>query len=178
MNSEQVANILAFYSYYHPKETIDDIGLDFKIPAALIVNGLHYGEKNGLFKTNRVGPLFKELTVTECPADDADYGKDVERIKAMIMELIANLNDDKEDILDDNLFVWIGAPLTISKVCLQLLVNEGKLRTYWIRDLKDVKSKYHYHTLPENVEKKFASKNFKHQGKKGSRNEQLPRRKR
>jgi hypothetical protein len=82
------------------------------------------------------------------------------------METITNLNAVEEDILDENLYVWVGAPLTISKVCLQLLTNEGKLKAYWIRDLKDVKSKYHYHTLPENVEKKFATRNFKKQGKK------------
>lgn len=178
MNSEQVANILALYSYYNPKDTIDDIGLDFKVPAALVVNGLFWGEKHGLFTAERKGAWWKNITVTECPATTADYGKDVERIKSIMLETITNLNGEKEDILDENLYIWVGAPLTVSKVALQLLTNEGKLKTYWIRDLKDPKSKYHYHTLPENVEQKFATKNFKHQGKKGKNNEHVSPRKR
>lgn len=182
MNSEQVANILAFYSYYNPKDTIDMIAQDFKIPASLITNGLIWGEKHKLFTSDRIGFYWKNITAATPPADDADFGKDVARIKDMMMETITNLNDEKEDILEENLFIWIGAPLTVSRVALQLLKNEGKLKTYWIRDLKDPKSKYHYHTLPENVEKKFAAKNFKHQGKKNGatskKNEHLPRGKR
>jgi hypothetical protein len=141
MNSEQVANILAFYSYYNPKDDVDAITAEFKIPAALIVNGLCWGENKGLFTSDRVRAYWKNITVTECPKDTADFGKDIERIKAMMMETITNLNAVEEDILDENLYVWVGAPLTISKVCLQLLTNEGKLKAYWIRDLKDVKSK-------------------------------------
>lgn len=178
MNSEQVANILAFYSYYNPKDNVDAIADDFKLPASLIVNGLFWGEKHGLFTSDRIGAYWKNITVVKLPDDTADFGKDLERIKTMMMETIANLNDQKEDILDENLFIWVGAPLIVSKVCLKLLTNEGKLRAYWIRDLKDIKSRYHYHTLPENVEKKFAAKNFKSQGKKNSKkHEQLPRRK-
>ncbi len=179
MNSEQVANILAFYSYYNPKDDIDAIALDFKLPASLIVNGLFWGEQHGLFTSDRKGAYWKNITVLEKPDDKADFGKDVDRIKAMIMETVTNLNSTEEDILDENLFIWVGAPLIVSKVCLQLLTNEERLKVYWIRDLKDTKSKYYYHTLPENVEKKFAAKNFKHQSKKTSgKNEQLPRRKR
>lgn len=179
MNSEQVANILAFYSYYNPQDNVDRIAEEFKLPAALIVNGLFWGEQHGLFTSDRIGAYWKNITVTEKPADTLDFGKDIERIKSIMMETIINLNGVQEDILDENLFIWVGAPLTVSKVCLQLLTNEGKLKTYWIRDLKDPKSKYHYHTLPENAEKKFATKNFKHQNKKkGGKHEQLPRRKR
>lgn len=177
MNSEQVANILAFYSYYNPQDNIDMIAEAFKVPAGLIVNGLVWGEKHGLFTSDRKKAYWKNITVTEKVPDTADFGKDVERIKAMMMETITNLNDMEEDIVDENLYIWVGAPLVVSKVCLQLLTNEGKLKTYWIRDLKDPKSKYHYHTLPENAEKKFARHNFKNQGGK-KKNEQLPRRKR
>lgn len=179
MNSEQIANILAFYSYYNPKDNIDAIADEFKLPASLIVNGLFWGEQNSLFASDRKGAFWKNITVTERPSDKADFGKDVERIKAMMMETITNLNSVKEDILDENLYIWVGAPLTVSKVCLQLLTNEGLLKSYWIRDLKDIKSKYYYHTLPENVEQKFAAKNFKRQTKKkGSNNEHVSPRKR
>lgn len=174
MNSEQVANILAFYSYYNPKDNVDAIAEEFKLPASLIVNGLFWGEQNGLFTSDRKGAYWKNITVVKLPKDTADFGKDVDRIKAMMMETITNLNGAEEDILDENLFIWVGAPLTVSKVCLKLLTNEGKLKAYWIRDRKDVKSKYHYHTLPENVEKKFAAKNFKAQGKKSKSNVKLP----
>lgn len=172
MNSEQTANILAYYSYYHPKDNVDIIAADFKVPAALIVNGLFYGEKHGLFTADRTGTFWKDITSVTPPAHTVDFGKDVERIKDMIIETITNLNANKEDIEDTNLFLWIGAPLIISKVALQLLIDEGKLATYWIRDLKDPKSKYHYHTLAENKDKMFASKNFKNQGKskKGKKN--------
>jgi hypothetical protein len=180
MNSEQIANILAFYSYYHPNESVDQIALDFKLPASLIVNGLYSGKTAGLFTAQKKDSLWQEITVTAVPDDTADFGKDIERIKSVILETITNLATDKEDIEDGNLFLWVGAPLIISKVACQLLVNEGSLAKYWIRDLKDPKSKYYYHTLPENVEKKFASKNFKNQGKpkKGKKNEPLSRRKR
>jgi hypothetical protein len=178
MNSQQIANILAFYSYYNPKDNVDMIADAFKVPASLIVNGLFWGEKNGLFTSDRKGAYWKNITVLESPEDSSDFGKDVERIKGIMMETITNLNSVQEDILDENLFIWVGAPLIVSKVCLQLLTNEGKLKSYWIRDLKDVKSKYYYHTLPENVEKKFAAKNFKHQNKKkGEKSEHLSRRK-
>lgn len=179
MNSEQTANILAFYSYYNPQDNVDAIADDFKIPASLIVNGLFWGEQNGLFTSDRKGAFWKNITTTKPPEDTANFGKDIDRVKAMMMETITNLNGVKEDILDENLFIWVGAPLIVSKVCLQLLTNEGKLKAYWIRDLKDIKSKYYYHTLPENVEKKFAKINFKHQNKKnGKKNEHLPPRKR
>lgn len=180
MNSEQIANILAFYSYYNPQDNVDTIADEFKLPASLIVNGLFWGEKHGLFTSDHINAYWKNITVTEKPADDADFGKDIERIKSIMMETITNLNGVQEDILDENLYIWVGAPLTVSKVCLQLLTNEGKLKTYWIRDLKDPKSKYHYHTLPENAEKKFGAKNFKRQSsqKNGKKNEHLPRRKR
>jgi len=175
MNSDQVANILAFYSYYNPKDDVDAIALEFKIPASLIVNGLFYGEKKGLFTSDRMKAFWKNITVVKCPEVDADFGKDIKRIKGIMMETITNLNSVQEDILEENLFIWVGAPLTVSKVALQLLINEGKLVKYWIRDLKDTKSKYYYPTLPENVEKKFAQVNFKHQsGKKGKRNVKLP----
>lgn len=174
MNSEQVANILAFYSYYNPKDNVDAIADDFKLPASLIVNGLFWGEQNGLFSSDRKGAYWKNITVLKKPEDTADFGKDIHRIKAMMMETITNLNSVEEDILDENLFIWVGAPLIVSKVCLQLLINDNMLKSYWIRDLKDVKSKYYYHTLPENVEKKFAAKNFRHQSKKnGKKNESL-----
>lgn len=179
MNSEQIANILAFYSYYHPKESVDQIALDFKLPASLIVNGLYFGRDAGLFTADKTGSLWKEITVVAVPDNTADFGKDIERIKTIILETITNLNTDKEDIADENLYLWVGAPLIISKVCLQLLVNEGKLHKYWIRDLKDLESKYHYHTLEANKDKMFASKNFKNQPKpkKSKKNEQLPPRK-
>lgn len=165
MNSEQVANILAFYSYYNPQDNIDTIALDFKIPASLITNGLMWGEKHDLFKSDRIGFYWKNIMTATPPTNDSDFGKDMQRVKDMMIETITNLNSEQEDILEENLFVWIGAPLIISKVALKLLINESKLKTYWIRDLKDPKSKYRYHTLPENVEKKFATKNFKKQGK-------------
>lgn len=180
MNSEQIANILAFYSYYNPKSNVDMIADEFKIPASLIVNGLFWGEEHGLFTSDRIRAYWKNITVIKCPEITADFGKDIERIKGIMMETITNLNGVKEDILEENLFIWVGAPLTISKVALQLLVSEGKLAKYWIRDLKDPKSKYHYPTLPENVDKKFAKVNFKHENKKGKggKNESLPQRKR
>ena len=173
MNSEQIANILAFYSYYHPNESVDQIALDFKVPASLIVNGLYFGKEAGLFTAQKKGSLWQEITVPAVPDDSADFGKDIERIKTIILETITNLNTDKEDIADENLFLWVGAPLVISKVCLQLLVNEGTLSKYWIRDLKDPKSKCHYHTLTKNKDKMFASKNFKNQPKpkKSKKNE-------
>ena len=166
MNSKQIANILAFYSYYNPKDDIDAIALEFKVPAALIVNGLFYGEQHGLFTSDRVKALWKNITVIKCPETTDDFGKDMERIKSMMLETITNLNSVQEDILEENLFIWVGAPLTVSKVALQLLINEGKLVKYWIRDLKDTKSKYYYPTLPENAEKMFAQVNFKNQSKK------------
>lgn len=179
MNSEQVANILAFYSYYNPKDNVDAIADEFKLPASLIVNGLFWGEQHNLFTSDRQRAYWKNITVTKKPADTADFGKDIERIKGIMMETITNLNRVEEDILEENLFIWVGAPLTVSKVALQLLINEGKLVKYWIRDLKDPKSKYYYPTLPENADKKFAKVNFKHQNKeKGGKGEQLSRRKR
>jgi hypothetical protein len=172
MNSEQIANILAFYSYYHPKETIDEIALDFKLPAGLIVNGLYYGDRNHFFAVKKQGPQFKEITVSVAPDHSADFGKDVERVKGIILEIIANLNTDKEDITDDNLFIWLGVPFIIAKTCLQLLVNEGSLVKYRMIDPKD-KSKYYFYTLPENKGEFFGRKQFKRVPRKKS-NEQLP----
>ena len=165
MNSEQAANILAFYSYYHPKETIDDIAVDFKVPAAIIVNGLYCGERIGLFTTKKKGPQFKEIVVNAVPDDNADFGKDMDRVKGNIYETITNLNSDSEDITDDNLFIWLGVPLIVAKTALQLLVNEDSLVRYRITDPKD-KSKYYFYTLPENKEKFFGKKQFKRASKK------------
>lgn len=179
MNSEQVANILAFYSYYHPKESVDDIALDFKIPAANIVNGLYYGDRNRLFTTKKKGPQFKEIIVIAVPDDNADFGKDLERVKGNILEIITNLNSDKEDITDDNLFIWLGVPFIVAKTCLQLLINEGKLIKYRITDPKDPKSKYHFYTLSENKEKFYGKVQFRRKPKKGDiTNESLPQRNR
>lgn len=178
MNSEQTANILAFYSYYHPKESIDDIALDFKLPAANIVNGLYYGEREGLFTAKKKGPQFKEIVVNAVPDDNSDFGKDLERVRGNILEIITNLNTDEEDITDDNLFIWLGVPFIVAKVCLQLLVNEGKLVKYRITDPKDPKSKYHFYTLRENKEKFFGGKQFKRLKKgKNKSNVSLSRRK-
>src|ERR1700749_657430 len=127
MNSEQAANILAFYSYYHPDESIDDIALDFKVPVAIIVNGLYYGDRIGLFTTKKKGPQFKEIIVKVVPDNNSDFGKDLERVKGNILEVITNLNSDEEDITDDNLFIWLGVPFIVAKVALRLLINEGKL---------------------------------------------------
>lgn len=174
MNSEQAANILAFYSFYHPKDSVDQIADEFKVPASIIVNGLFYGEKAGLFTSDRKKAYWKNINVVACPGINADYGKDVERIKSIMLETITNLNEQEEDILEENLFVWVGAPLTVSKVALRLLINEGKLARYWIRDLKDPKSKYYYPTLAENIDKRFASINFKNQSnKKGKKSVKL-----
>jgi len=166
MNSEQVANILAFYSYYHPKETIDEIALEFKLPAALIINGLYYGEREGLFTAKKKGAQYKEIVVQAVPDDNSDFGKDLERVKGNILETITNLNSDKEDITDDNLFIWLGVPFIVAKVALRLLVNEGKLVDYRITDPKDKKSKYHFYTLEENKHKIYGSKQFKRAPKK------------
>jgi hypothetical protein len=180
MNSEQVANILAFYAYYHPQEDVDFIATEFKLPVALIVNGLYFGDRSGLFKSVKKGPQFKEIVVSAVPDDNADFGKDMERIKAMMIEVITNVNTDEKDITDDNLFIWIGAPLVISKVALQLLVNEHELIKYRITDPKDPKSKYHFYTLPENREKFYGRAEFKRRPSKKNikTNEQLPRKKR
>src|ERR1035437_2425922 len=123
MNSEQTANILAFYSYYHPKETVDEIALDFKLPAAIIINGLYYGERTGLFTAKKKGPQYKEIIVQAVPDDNADFGKDIERVKDNIYEVITNINSDEQDITDDNLFIWLGVPFIVAKVALRLLVN-------------------------------------------------------
>lgn len=179
MNSKQVANILAFYSYYHPKETVEEIALDFKIPAANIVNGLYYGERTGLFTAKKKGAQYQEITVTVVPDDSDDFGKDLERVKGNIYETITNLNSDEEDITDDNLFIWLGVPFIIAKTALQLLVNEGKLVKYRIIDPKDKKSIYHFYTLTENREKFYGKIQFKRQPKKKDmKYEQLSRRKR
>lgn len=178
MNSEQVANILAFYSYYHPTETIDDIAIDFKIPAAIIINGLYYGEREGLFTAKKKGPQYKEIIVQAVPDDNSDFGKDLERVKGNILETIINLNSDEEDITDDNLFIWVGVPFIVAKTALQLLINEGKIIKYRITDPKDPKSKYHFYTLIENKGKFYGSKQFKSKPKgKNIKHEQLPRRK-
>ncbi len=161
MNSEQVANILAFYSYYYPKETVDDIALDFKLPAANIINGLYYGEREGFFTAKKNGAQFKEIIVSAVPDDNADFGKDLERVKSNIFEIITNINSDEADITDDNLFIWLGVPFIVAKVALQLLVNEGKLVKYFLRDPKDVKSVYHFYTLTENQDKFWGKKQFK-----------------
>jgi hypothetical protein len=168
MNSEQVANILAFYSYYHPKESVDDISKVFGLPGALVINGLYYGEQNGLFTAKKKGAAFKEIVVQAVPDSNADFGKDLERCKAIMYELITNGNSDKIDVLEENLFVWLGMPLVVSKVAVQLLINEKKLSRYWIRDAKDPKSKYYYYTLIENKDKFFARNEFKKQSKKGN----------
>jgi aromatic ring-cleaving dioxygenase len=161
MNSEQIANVLAFYAYYHPKENVDQIAEDIKLPVSLIVNGLYAGDRLGLFKSVKVGPQFKEINVIAVPDDTADFGKDMERVKEIMLEVVSNVNSDKKDITDDNLFIWIGAPLVISKVGVQLLLNEGKLVKYRITDPKDPKSKYHFLTLPENKEEMFGRAEFK-----------------
>jgi hypothetical protein len=176
MNSEQAANILAFYSYYHPNESVDDIALDFKIPAALIVNALYYGDRIGLFTTKKKGPQFKEIVVQAVPDDNSDFGKDMDRVKENILEVITNINSDGEDITDDNLFIWLGVPFIVAKTALQLLINEGNLAKYWIIDPKD-KSKYHFYTLSENKEKRYGHKQFK-RTKGKSKNVKLSRRKR
>ena len=166
MNSEQIANILAFYSYYHPKETVDEIALDFKLPAALIVNGLYYGERKGLYVAKKKGPQFKEITVTAVPDNNSNFGADLERVKSNIFETITNLNSDAEDITDDNLFIWLGVPFIVAKSALQLLVNEKKLVKYRIIDPKDKKSIYHFYTLVENKDKFYGKKQFKRVSKK------------
>ena len=166
MNSEQVANILAFYSYYHPNDTVDDIALDFKIPAAIIINGLYYGERAGLFTAKKKGAQYKEIIVQVIPDDNSDFGKDLERVKGNILETITNLNSDKEDITDDNLFIWLGVPFIVAKVALRLLVHEGKLVKYRITDPKDKLSKYHFYTLSENKDKFYGKAQFKRQPKK------------
>lgn len=178
MNSEQVANILAMYSYYHPKASVDDIALDFKIPVALIVNGLYYGEHNGLFIAKKEGPQFKEIIVQAIPDDNADFGKDLERVKTMIVETITNINSDEEDITDDNLFIWLGVPLVVARVALQLLVANGTLVKYRITDPKDAKSKYYFYTLAENKDNFYGSKQFKRRPKKGKKDVKLSQRKR
>lgn len=160
MNSEQTANILAFYSYYHPKESVDQIALDFKIPAANIINGLYYGERTGLFTAKKKGAQYKEIVVQAVPDATADFGKDLERVTANTYEIITNLNSDGEDITDDNLFVWLGVPFVVAKTALQLLVNDGKIVKYRITDPKDVKSKYHFYTLTKNKDAFFGSKQF------------------
>ena len=175
MNSEQTANILAFYSYYHPTETIDDIAVDFKIPAAIIVNGLYYGERVGLFTAKKKGPQFKEIIVQVVPDDNSDFGKDMDRVKGNIYETITNLNSDNEDITDDNLFIWLGVPLVVAKTALQLLVNQKQLVKYRIIDPKD-KSKYYFYTLPENKDQLFGRKQFKRT--KGKKNVKLSKRSR
>jgi len=179
MNSEQTANILAFYSYYNPKENVDAIAMDFKIPAALIINALYYGERVGIFTAKKEGPQYKEIVVPVVPDDTSDFGPDFDRVKSNILEVITNLNSDEEDITDDNLFIWLGVPLVVSKSALQLLLNEGKLTKYWIVDPKDPKSKYNFYTLTENKDKFFGKKQFKQQPKKGNiKNEHVPPRKR
>jgi len=165
VNSEQTANILAFYSYYHPGETVDEIAIDFKLPAAMIINGLYYGERNGIFTAKKKGTQFKEILVSAVPDNNADFGKDLERVKSNIHEIITNLNSDKSDITDDNLFIWLGVPFIVAKVALRLLVNEGKIVRYWIRDPKDAKSKYNFYTLTENKDELFGRKQFKRQPK-------------
>ena len=177
MNSEQTANILAFYSYYHPKETVDDIAREFKLPAALIVNALYHGERTGLFTTKKDGPQFKEIMVPVVPDDNSDFGKDFERVKSIMLETITNLNSEEEDITDDNLYIWLGVPLIVSRSALQLLLNEGKVARYWIIDSKDPKSKYYFYPLAENKGKMFGKKQFKRQ-KGNTKNESVPRRKR
>jgi hypothetical protein len=179
MNSEQAANILAFYSYYHPKETVSQIALDFKVPAAIIINGLYYGERVGLFTAKKKGPQYQEIIVKAVPDDNADFGKDLERVKNNIYEVITNLNSDEEDITDDNLFIWLGVPFVAAKTALQLLVNEGKLVKYRIIDPKDKKSIYHFYTLTENKDKFYGNKQFKKARRKDVKtDEQLPQRKR
>jgi len=180
MNSEQVANILAFYSYYHPKEAVDEIALDFKLPAAIIINGLYYGEREGLFTAKKKGAQYREIIVPAVPDNNSDFGKDLERVKSNIHETIVNLNSDGEDITDDNLFIWLGVPLIIAKTALQLLVNEGILVRYRITDPKDKESKYHFYTLTKNKDKLYGRAQFKRQPKNKDikTNEQLPQRKR
>lgn len=179
MNSEQTANILALYSYYHPKEDIDKIALDLKVPVAIIVNGLYYGDRNRFFKVTKEGAQYKDIVVNAVPDANADYGKDLERVKGIIHEVITNLNSDEEDITDDNLFIWLGVPFVIAKVALQLLINEGKLVKYRIVDPKDPKSVYHFYTLFENKGKYYGKKQFKRVKQKDIKSdEQLPPRKR
>lgn len=178
MNSEQTANILALYSYYYPKETVSQIALDFKLPAAIIVNGLYWGERNGLFTAKKKGAQYEEIVVHAVPDDNADFGKDFERVKHNIYETVSNLNSDEEDITDDNLFIWLGVPFVVAKAALQLLVQEGKLVKYRATDPKDPKSKYYFYTLPENKDKLYGMKQFKRISKKDIKSEQLPQNKR
>lgn len=166
MNSDQVANILAYYSFYNPKEDVNDIAREFKLPPAIIVNALYRGVANGLFTATMDGSSFKRITVKQPPALDADYGDDVNRVKSIILEVVTNLNGAKEDITDDNLYIWLGAPMVISKVALRLLVGEGVLGRYKIIDEKDKKSIYTFYPLTENQEHHFGTRQFKKMPKK------------
>lgn len=162
---ETVARQIALVKQLHPSWNISQIAQYVYLPQLIVINALYKGVEMELFEWMREKNQIKVI--------DADWyqggslGNDIDYLADTILSLVRHNNAREQDIALDQLAHWatginpMGQELAVYK-----LGKAGLIKSYKIADKNDQDSVYEFVTLPENLEKRWGTKQFKKGSKK------------
>lgn len=166
----EIAMQIAIMHELHPKDTISELAAKLMYSPIFIINALDEGEKMELFSRQKD----KDMLVASSGVDYSSFvgtelGQENARVQEEIVRVIASANQDEQDVEDKTLELWLrGIRPSDTEIALHVLRQTGFIATYDLKNPKDKKSHYTFHTLQPNVGKEWGAKQFVEQPKKKS----------
>lgn len=153
----------------YPKETISQLAARLMYSPVFVINALEEGEQRGWFTRDKGKDKLKNaLKINYSDLDGDEVGQENKRLQNEILRVIVLANNDKDDVEDGTLHVWLrGIRPSDIEIALHILEQSEFIHKYEYVDPTDKKSKYHFYTLFIHKGKKWGSKQFKKKGARG-----------
>ena len=169
ISSLQLARVMAVYSYDTGTKKLNGVeGIAAKtgVTPLLVINAVNKGEQQGLFTVKRTKGGIDSISVSSDQFDSiapiaSNFGEELFDYCEAVLEFVQNANSRESDISRDQLDLWSGVSPAAFNTALRILIDGGSLAQYQLGAKNDSKTSYKFLTLPENLGKKWGSKQLK-----------------
>lgn len=166
ISSTQLARAIAVYSYKTGTKSVngpEGIASSVGLASLMVINAINKGEKEGFFSVKRKKGGIDSISVSSDQYDGvalvpSSFGEEIFDFCEAILESVTNANSRENDLSRDQILYWSGASPFMFTVTMEILLASGALAQYSIADKNDSKTIYEFLTLPENVDKRWGSK--------------------
>lgn len=175
LEGKQLWNVhqLLYLSNEYPDKSMKDLGELFLLTMMDMNVAFWQAEELGYLLVNEKTSDCKVKVVPE----KWELGPDVQAIEDAIMYTVNLLATREVDFVEDQLMMWLnGSPIQHHLTAVKHLLNEGKLATYKVtniteikpskkglkrgKQIKKVEDVYTFYTLPEHKDKEWGRRQF------------------
>lgn len=159
----EIAMQIAVMHELHPKETISELADRLMYSPIFIINALDEGDKMELFtRVKNTDTLVATSPIDYSTVMGMEFGTENVRIQNEILRVIGSANNDKMDVEDGTLHLWLrGIRPSEVEIALHILQKMDFVTKYELSNPADKKTKYSFYTLRINEGKKWGAKQFK-----------------